>query len=137
MQQVRWGQFEYANLRYENITLWKWGLWTGDYLHPTAPEVQSLSLRTGLLSVQPLCVTIVASCAPAAGLLHSLLALLPLQADESRACWNGSALGSSAPCLSPCTHSLNMYAWTIISCSEAGPATSALSTEWGKQTPLL
>ena len=41
MQQLRWGQFEYANLRYENITLGKWGLWTGDYLHPTAPEVWS------------------------------------------------------------------------------------------------
>ena len=41
MQQLRWGQFEYANLRYENITLGKWGLWTGDYLHPTAPEVCS------------------------------------------------------------------------------------------------
>ena len=39
MQKLQWGKYEYANLRYENITLAKWGAWTGDYLHPGQPQV--------------------------------------------------------------------------------------------------
>ena len=39
LQNLQWGRFGYANLRYVNITLEQWGVWTGDWLHPAHPEV--------------------------------------------------------------------------------------------------
>lgn len=39
LQNLQWGRFGFANLRYLNITLEQWGVWTGDWLHPAHPEV--------------------------------------------------------------------------------------------------
>lgn len=39
VQNLQWGRFGFANLRYINITLDEWGLWTGDWLHPVDPQV--------------------------------------------------------------------------------------------------
>lgn len=42
LQNLQWGRHGYANLRYTNITLDQWGKWTGDWLHPSWPEVLHL-----------------------------------------------------------------------------------------------
>ena len=37
LKKLRWGAFEYANLRYTNVTFDLWGKWTGDWLCPQNP----------------------------------------------------------------------------------------------------
>ena len=39
VQNLQWGRHGFANLRYLNITFNQWGMWTGDWLHPSWPEV--------------------------------------------------------------------------------------------------
>ncbi|KAK9805524.1 hypothetical protein WJX72_003293 [[Myrmecia] bisecta] len=38
LKRLRWGSFEFANLRYQNITFGQWGKWTGDWLSPQHPR---------------------------------------------------------------------------------------------------
>ena len=38
LNQLRWDAFEYANLRYTNVTYDLWGKWTGDWLCPQNPS---------------------------------------------------------------------------------------------------
>ena len=37
LKRLRWGTFDYANLRYTNVTFDLWGKWTGDWLCPQNP----------------------------------------------------------------------------------------------------
>ena len=37
LNKLRWGAFQYANLRYTNVTYDLWGKWTGDWLCPQNP----------------------------------------------------------------------------------------------------